>query len=52
MKGGMQGTKDELTEKTEKRRRRRKMVARDGAAMAHSGITSKKPKQTLTKEGD
>jgi hypothetical protein len=37
----MQRTKDELTEKNRETAATAKMVARDGAAKAHSGITSK-----------
>jgi hypothetical protein len=47
----MQGTKDELTEKNRETAATAKMVARDGAAMAHRGSPQRKPK-TLTKEGD
>jgi len=51
MKGGMQGTKGRVDEKNRETAATAKMVARDGAAMAHRGSPQRKPK-TLTKEGD
>jgi hypothetical protein len=51
MKGGMQRTKDELTEKNREMAATANLVARDGAAKAHRGSPQRKPK-TLTKEGD
>jgi len=47
----MQGTKDELTEKNRETAATAKMVARDGAAMAHRESPQRNQK-TLTKEGD